>query len=49
MDRHCQLAPITLKALRDDAFDHKANWATEVRNVSSVGSQNNAFIFNATI
>jgi hypothetical protein len=39
MDKHRQSAPMILKALHFDRFDHSASWPAKVRNVSRLGSQ----------
>ena len=39
MDKQRQTAPMILKALHFDRFDHSANWPAKVRNVSRLGSQ----------
>jgi hypothetical protein len=39
MDAGQRIARITLKTMRVDGFDHRANWVSKVRNVSKVGSQ----------
>ena len=40
MDKHRQAAPMIMKALHFDGFDHSASWAAKVRNVSRLGSLN---------
>jgi hypothetical protein len=38
MDARQRLAPINLKTILIQSFDHRANWRVKVRNVSKVGS-----------
>jgi hypothetical protein len=39
MDTGQQFARIALKTMGVHGFDHRANWAAKVRNVSKLGSQ----------
>jgi hypothetical protein len=39
VDKHRRPARITLKTIGPYGFDHRANWAAKVRNVSRLGSQ----------
>jgi hypothetical protein len=43
--RASALAPIILKTIDVQGFDHWANWLTKVRNVSRLGSQSEPLDF----
>ena len=47
-ERASALAPIILKTIGVHGFDHRANWAAKVRNVSRLGSQFKSFCFNVS-